>query len=311
MFDERLLVGFDKSDDAAVYKLDDNKALIQTLDFFTPMVDDPYLFGQIAASNSLSDVYAMGGKPIVAMNIVCFPSCYDMSILGEILKGGADKVIEAGAILVGGHTVDDKEPKYGLSVAGLVHPDRVLANSGAKPGDALILTKPIGTGIVSTGMKADMVQKSTVDEVVKIMAHLNKYAAEALDGFEVNSVTDITGFGFLGHAAEMAKGSGVTLEIFSGDVPVMSEAEELAKMGIIPAGMYRNKKFIQGDVLCKGVSEPIMDILYDPQTSGGLLVSVPQEHARALADKMISCGSLAAKIVGRVLSKEEKSIIVI
>lgn len=311
MFDERLLVGFDTSDDAAVYKLDDNKALIQTLDFFTPMVDDPYLFGQIAASNSLSDVYAMGGKPIVAMNIVCFPSCYDMSILGEILKGGADKVMEAGAILVGGHTVDDKEPKYGLSVAGLVHPDRVLANSGAKPGDALILTKPIGTGIVSTGMKADMVQKSTVDEVVKIMAHLNKYAAEALDGFEVNSVTDITGFGFLGHAAEMAKGSGVTLEIFSGDVPVMSEAEELAKMGIIPAGMYRNKKFIQNDVKCEGVSEPIMDILYDPQTSGGLLVSVPQEHARALADKMISCGSLEAKIVGRVLSKEEKSIIVI
>jgi len=311
MFDERLLVGFDKSDDAAVYKLDDNKALIQTLDFFTPMVDDPYLFGQIAAANSLSDVYAMGGKPIVAMNIVCFPSCYDMSILGEILKGGADKVMEAGAILVGGHTVDDKEPKYGLSVAGLVHPGRVLANSGAKPGDALILTKPVGTGIVSTGMKADMVKKSTVDEVVKIMAHLNKYAAEALDGFEVNSVTDITGFGFLGHAAEMAKGSGVTLEIFSGDVPVMSEAEELAKMGIIPAGMYRNKKFIQSDVQCEGVSEPIMDILYDPQTSGGLLVSVPQEHAGALADKMISCGSLAAKIVGRVLSKEEKSIIVI
>lgn len=311
MFDERLLVGFDTSDDAAVYRLDDDKALIQTLDFFTPMVDDPYLFGQIAASNSLSDVYAMGGKPIVAMNIVCFPSCYDMSILGEILKGGADKVIESGAILVGGHTVDDKEPKYGLSVAGLVHPGKVLANSGARPGDALILTKPIGTGIVSTGIKAAMVQKSTEDEVVKIMAHLNKYAAEALDGFNVNSVTDITGFGFLGHAAEMAKGSGVTLEISSKDIPIMSEAEELAKMGIIPAGMYRNKKFIQSDVLCEGVSEHIMDILYDPQTSGGLLVSVPQEHARALADKMTSCGSLAAKIVGRVLRKEEKSIIVI
>ena len=308
MNNENLIIGFNTADDAAVYKLDEQKALIQTLDFFTPVVDDPYLFGQIAATNSLSDVYAMGGKPIVAMNIVCFPSCHDMGVLGQILKGGSDKVAESGAVLVGGHTVDDKEPKYGLSVSGLVHPDKVLANSSAKKGDVLILTKPVGTGIVNTGIKADMVQKSTEEEAVKIMSHLNKYAAMAFDDIAVNAATDITGFGFLGHAMEMAKGSDLTIEIDSSKVPVMSEAEDLAKMGIIPAGMYKNRNYIQKDVKAEGVKEHIMDILYDPQTSGGLLISVPQEHAQEIAQKMLQSGSLAASIVGKVVDKQDSYI---
>ena len=212
---ENLLVGLDTADDAAVYKLNDDMALIQTLDFFTPMVDDPYVFGQIAASNSLSDVYAMGGKPLVAMNIVCFPSCHDMDVLAEILKGGFDKVKESGALLVGGHTVDDKEPKYGLSVSGIVSPNKVLSNATAKPGDKLIITKPIGVGVLNTAMKEGMVEQHIADKVIEIMIHLNKYAAMSFEKFDVNSVTDITGFGLLGHTLEMAKASEVSIEIES------------------------------------------------------------------------------------------------
>ena len=235
-----LLVGLDTADDAAVYKLNDETALIQTLDFFTPMIDDPYIFGQIAAANSLSDVYAMGGKPIVAMNIVCFPSCHDMNILAEILKGGFDKVKESGALLVGGHTVDDKEPKYGLSVSGIVHPEKVLSNATARVGDKLILTKPIGVGILNTAMKENLVSKEISDKVIEVMVHLNKYAAKSFDYIKVNSVTDITGFGLLGHALEMAKASNVSIEINSKDVPILDGAIDMANMGIIPAGMYRN-----------------------------------------------------------------------
>ena len=212
-----LLVGLDTADDAAVYKLNDETALIQTLDFFTPMIDDPYIFGQIAAANSLSDVYAMGGKPIVAMNIVCFPSCHDMNILAEILKGGFDKVKESGALLVGGHTVDDKEPKYGLSISGIVHPEKVLSNATARVGDKLILTKPIGVGILNTAMKENLVSKEISDKVIEVMVHLNKYAAKSFDYIKVNSVTDITGFGLLGHALEMAKASNVSIEINEGE----------------------------------------------------------------------------------------------
>jgi selenide,water dikinase len=305
---EKLLVGLDTADDAAVYKLNEEMALIQTLDFFTPVVDNPYLFGQIAATNSLSDVYAMGGKPIVAMNIVCFPSCSDMSILGEILKGGHDKVKESGALLVGGHSVDDKEPKYGLSVSGIVHPHKVLSNSNAKEGDVLILTKPIGIGIINTAIKAEIVDKNIEDEAVKIMTHLNKYAAKSFDEIPVNSVTDITGFGLLGHALEMAKGSNVSIEIDSQKVPIIESALEFASMGIIPAGMYRNRDYISKDVYYEGVKDSIMDVLYDPQTSGGLLISVDEDKGEELVKSIIKNKGMEAKIIGKVTKKEEKYI---
>jgi selenide,water dikinase len=308
---ENLLVGLDTADDAAVYKLNDEMALIQTLDFFTPMVDDPYVFGQIAASNSLSDVYAMGGVPTVAMNIVCFPSCHDMNVLAEILKGGFDKVKESGALLVGGHTVDDKEPKYGLSVSGIVHPERVLSNATAKPGDKLVLTKPIGVGILNTAMKENLVSEEISKKVIEVMIHLNKYAAMSFDKIKVNSVTDITGFGLLGHTLEMAKASDVTIEIDSKEIPILEGAIEMANMGIIPAGMYRNKQYISEDVELVNIDAAIEDILYDPQTSGGLLVSVNEEFAQMLVEDMKKNGSIEAKIIGSVKEKKDKYIKVI
>lgn len=286
-------------------------ALIQTLDFFTPMVDDPYIFGQIAASNSLSDVYAMGGKPTVAMNIVCFPSCHDMNVLAEILKGGFDKVKESGALLVGGHTVDDKEPKYGLSVSGIVHPDKVLSNATAKPGDKIVLTKPIGVGILNTAMKEDMVDTKTCQKVIEVMIHLNKYAAMSFDSIKVNSVTDITGFGLLGHTLEMAKASEVSIEIDSKEVPILDGAIDMANMGIIPAGMYRNKQYISKDVELDNIDMAMEDVLYDPQTSGGLLVSVNEELAQELVNDMKKNGSIEAKIIGSVKVKGDKYIKVI
>ena len=299
------------SDDAAVYQLNDDMALIQTLDFFTPMIDDPYVFGQIAASNSLSDVYAMGGKPLVAMNIVCFPSCHDMDVLAKILQGGFDKVKESGALLVGGHTVDDKEPKYGLSVSGIVNPKRVLSNATARVGDKLILTKPIGVGILNTAMKEDLVEDIVANKVIEVMIHLNKYAAMSFDKIDVNSVTDITGFGLLGHALEMAKASNVSIEIDSNEVPIIESAVDMAKMGIIPAGMYRNKGYISKDVELIGIDTAIEDILYDPQTSGGLLISVREDLAEELINDMKENGSIEAKIIGTVKNKKEKYITVI
>lgn len=308
---DNLLVGLETSDDAAVYKLNNDSALIQTLDFFTPMIDDPYIFGQIAAANSLSDVYAMGGKPIVAMNIVCFPSCHDMNVLAEILKGGFDKVKESGALLVGGHTVDDKEPKYGLSVSGIVHPDKVLSNATSKVGDKLIITKPIGVGILNTAMKEGLVDKEVSEKVIETMIHLNKYAAMSFDNIEVNSVTDITGFGLLGHALEMAKASNVSIEIDSKEVPILEGAVDMARMGIIPAGMYRNKEYIGKDVSTNNIATEIEDILYDPQTSGGLLISVREELADMLIKDMKKNGSIEAKVIGEVKEKSSKYITVI
>ena len=308
---ENLLVGLDTSDDAAVYKMNEDTALIQTLDLFTPMIYDPYIFGQIAASNALSDVYAMGGKPLVAMNIVCFPSCHDMNVLAEILKGGFDKVKESGALLVGGHTVDDKEPKYGLSVSGIVNPNKVLSNATAKVGDKLIITKPIGVGILNTAMKENLVSKEVSDKVIEVMIHLNKYAAKSFDSIDVNSVTDITGFGLLGHVLEMAKASDVSIEIESDKVPVLEGAIEMAKMGIIPGGMYRNKQYISKDVDIKSVECYMEDILYDPQTSGGLLISVKSDLAEELIKDMKNNGSIEAKIIGSVKQKSEKYITVI
>lgn len=310
-YDERLLVGLDTSDDAAVYKINDELALIQTLDFFTPVVDDPYTFGQIAASNSLSDVYAMGGDPKLAMNIVCFPNCLSPDVLAEILKGGYDKVVEAGAITVGGHTVEDEEPKYGLSVAGFIHPDKVLANNNAKPGDILVLTKPLGLGIINTAIKGEIADKETYDEAVLVMTTLNKYAKEAIDrSGGVNSLTDITGFGLLGHALEMAEGSSVSMIIDHKKVPTVLNALEYANMGLVPAGSYDNKNFI-GDkaYIHENVSEVMKDILFDPQTSGGLLISIQEEKVDLLLNELKDTPTKFS-IVGRVVEKQEYFIIV-
>lgn len=299
-------MGYESSDDAAVYKINEELAIIQTLDFFTPVVDDPYLFGQIAAANSLSDIYAMGGEPKLAMNIVCFPDCLDPTILSEILKGGYDKVEEAGALLVGGHSVSDDEPKYGLSVTGFVNPNRVYTNNNAKVGDVLILTKPLGLGIINTALKGEMVDEESLEEAINVMRTLNKYAKEAMDKISiVNSVTDITGFGLLGHGYEMAKGSNVTLKIFSQSIPIIEKAKEYASMGLIPAGAYSNKNYLGDNVsFDENVPEAIRDILYDPQTSGGLLISVPKELSGEL---MKALKNLPTKygIIGEVVEREE------
>lgn len=307
--DDRLIVGLDTSDDAAVYGLNEDTGLIQTLDFFTPVVDDPYTYGQIAAANSLSDVYAMGGKPIMAMNIVCFPNCLDPNVLKEILKGGGDKIKEAGALLVGGHTVEDDEPKYGLSVTGIVHPEKVLANNTAKSGDYLILTKPVGLGIINTAIKADIASENQYDSAVKTMVTLNKYAFEALQNLNISSCTDITGFGLVGHAYEMAKGSNVSLEIYSDKVPVIEGAKELASMGIIPAGMYSNKKYVGENIeKTKDIEESVEDLLYDPQTSGGLLISIKEEELEKALKSLSNNIDTEFAVVGRVIEKKDKYI---
>ncbi|GFN34507.1 selenide, water dikinase [Tepidimicrobium xylanilyticum] len=308
--DDSLIVGLDTADDAAVYRINDELALIQTLDFFTPIVDDPYLFGQIAAANSLSDVYAMGGEPKLAMNIVGFPNCLSPDVLVQILKGGHDKVKEAGAILVGGHTVEDEEPKYGLSVAGFVDPRKVLTNSNAKPEDLLILTKPIGVGIVNTAIKGDLVDKEAYEEAILTMSTLNKYAKEAMDKVKVNSVTDITGFGLLGHSLEMAQGSEVTIKIDHKKVPIIEKAIEYAQMGLVPAGAYSNRKHVGDNVKFVGdIPEEIKDILYDPQTSGGLLISLPEIEAEKLLKGLENINTKYG-IIGRVVEKEDCYLIV-
>lgn len=307
--DDRLIVGLETSDDAAVYKINDDVAIIETLDFFTPVVDDPYTFGQIAATNSLSDVYAMGGEPSLAMNIVCFPNCLEPAVLGEILRGGADKVKEAGAILIGGHSVADDEPKYGLSVTGFVHPDKVLANATAKPGDVLVLTKPIGLGVINTAIKADMASVDAYDKAVKVMTTLNKFGKDAIDkAGGVNSLTDITGFGLLGHALEMAEGSEVTIILKSSDIPLIKEAIEYANMGLVPAGTYANKKHIQDKVIIKNeLDQYMLDLLYDPQTSGGLLISIKKENVEILM-KELENSPVEYAIIGEVIEKREYCI---
>jgi selenide,water dikinase len=289
-------------DDAGVYKLTDDLAIIQTVDFFTPIVDDPYMFGQISAANSLSDVYTMGGRPITAMNLVCFPiQSMDISILKDILRGGQDKMNEAGVILVGGHSVDDTELKYGLSVTGTVHPDRLVTNSGAKPGDSLVLTKPLGTGIINTAVKAEMADQKTVDAVAKSMAALNGKASELMLKAGVNACTDITGFGFLGHALQMAKNSGVSLKIKSSAIPHFPEAVDFARQGLCPAGLHRNREFYSPNISIESIVPlHLQDILYDPQTSGGLLISVPSDKAENLLESLHKAGVTGAAIVGEV-----------
>lgn len=298
--DPRLLVGLDTSDDAGVYQLSETTALIQTLDFFTPIVDDPYLFGQIAAANSLSDVYAMGGKPLTAMNIVAFPLCeLGGEVLLEILRGGQDKIAEAGALLVGGHTVSDKEPKYGLSVTGTVHPAAVLTNAGAKPGDVLILTKALGTGVLMTAAQADMFADG-VEAAIISMTILNKQAAEVMAAFPVNACTDITGFGLLGHIYEMAAGSKVQITLDSVALPLLPESADAAAMGFVPAGAYENRFHLQEVIFAEAVAENIRDICFDPQTSGGLLISLPHSQAAALLQALHTAGVAAAACIGQV-----------
>ena len=271
--DDNLIVGIETSDDAAIYKVTDDIAMIQTVDFFTPIVDDPYMFGQIAAANSLSDVWAMGGEPAVALNIVGFPNCLDPAILGDILAGGADKVKEAGAVLVGGHSVQDDEPKYGLCVSGFVHPQRIFKNYGCRPGDVLVLTKQIGSGIVNTAVKAEMASPSAIRETQTVMASLNKKAKKVAERYHVSACTDITGFGLLGHCVEMAEASEVTFELRVRDIAYMEDAIDYAKMGLVPAGAYKNRGYSMNKVETGGVEEHYIDLLYDPQTSGGLLLS--------------------------------------
>ena len=309
MNDKNLIVGIDTSDDAAVYKLNDEMATIQTLDFFTPIVDDPYTFGQIAAANSLSDVYAMGGKPIVALNIACFPNCLNMNILGEILRGGADKVLEAGAVIVGGHTVQDDEPKYGLSVTGIVHPDKVLKNYGAETGDILILTKPIGLGIINTAIKAKIASKEAYEKAVKVMAYLNKYAGEIITDYNITSCTDITGFSLIGHAYEMAEPSKKTFRIFKDAIPFIKEAKEYASMGLIPAGCYENKRYLEGKYLLKNVEGWMEDILFDPQTSGGLLISCKEKDYIDILTRLEKL-EVESSVIGRVEDFNDAYIVV-
>lgn len=309
MHNDNLIVGIETSDDAAVYKLSDDLAAIQTLDFFTPVVDDPYTFGQIAAANSLSDVYAMGGKPTVALNIVCFPNCLDIDILGEILKGGADKVIEAGAVVIGGHTVSDDEPKYGLSVMGIVHPDKVLKNYGSKVGDVLILTKPLGTGILTTAIKADMASKEAYAEGVKVMSTLNKYAGEIIIDHYVSACTDVTGFSIMGHGYEMAIASNVTFKLYKDKLPIIEGVKEYAMMGLVPAGSYNNRNYLDGKYELRNVELWMEDLLFDPQTSGGLLISTTKEESVKIMDKLNRL-ELKSDIIGEVINLQDKYIIV-
>jgi len=274
-------------------------------------VDDPYKFGQIAAANSLSDVYAMGGQPIIALNIVCFPDCLDPSVLSEIMRGGADKVKESGAVLVGGHSVSDEEPKYGLSVTGTIHPDEIYANSGSKPGDVLVLTKPLGLGILNTAIKAELATEKQIDNAVDVMITLNNVAADGMKLVNANACTDITGFGMAGHVCEVAKGSNVTIELDSKLIKIIDGTIEHAQMGLVPAGMYSNRKHFELDVKIEdGIDETLLDILYDPQTSGGLLVSVPEEEVATLLEYYEKHLKLPFGIVGRVLERQEKALII-
>ncbi len=292
------------AEDAGVYRLRDDLAIIQTVDFFTPIVDDPYTFGRIAVTNALSDIYAMGGRPLTAMNIVCFPiRTMDVKILREILRGGLDQMREAGVLLIGGHSVEDNEPKYGLSVTGVIHPDRILFNNGAKAGDHLILTKPLGTGIVSTALKGGLADAALVARSVACMTTLNRKAAELMaETAEIHACTDITGFGFLGHALEMAEGSGIGMRIRASEVPYFQGIRPFVEEGLVPGGLIRNRKFREKQLdVGPGCPEWLIDILFDPQTAGGLLISLPPDAAKELLGKMHAAGIEEAAIVGEVI----------
>lgn len=294
--DPDLLVGFDKSDDASVYRVSEELALVQTVDFFPPIADDPYLFGQIAATNALSDVYAMGGEPKLCLNIMAIPADMPQSAVHDLLRGGYDKVYEAGALITGGHSILDEEPKYGLAVTGFVHPDKVLTNSGAKAGDVLLFTKPLGIGVLTTAAKADMVSAESMAFAQTLMTTLNKSARDAMVKYRIHACTDVTGFGLLGHLYEMMQGSDTEAEVDTGAVDFIPEALELARMGILPEGMYRNRSFAEAGVEEGGVELCRQDLLYDPQTSGGLLMAVHPEDAEALFAELKEVVPSAQKI---------------
>jgi selenide,water dikinase len=302
---EKVLVGFDTSDDAGVFRLTAECALVQTVDFFTPIVDDPYTFGAIAAANALSDVYAMGGVPITALSILAYPGKGDLDELGETLAGGANKIHEAGCVILGGHSVNDEEIKFGYSITGTIHPDRVLTNAGAKPGDVLLFTKRIGTGVIATALKRGIADSAHVDASIASMLTLNRFACEAMSGLQVNACTDASGFGLLGHAREMAAASDVTLEIDAGLIRFLPGALGYAAAGAIPGGLINNKEFAGCAVrFARAVPPEMENLLFDPQTSGGLLISLPEKDAAALESQEIYR-------IGRVCEKQEKPIVIV
>lgn len=310
--DERVLIGIGTGDDAGVYQVSEELALIQTVDFFTPIVDDPFAFGRIAAANALSDVYAMGGRPKTAMNIVAFPvQKLPMEVLRQTLAGGMETLKRAGVALIGGHSIEDDEFKYGLSVTGFIHPQRILANRGLRPGDRLILTKPLGTGIINTAIKGGLAAEQTVAEVTEQMAALNDTAAGIMTGCAVSACTDISGFGLLGHLAEMIDGTGTAVRIDSARVPLLAEALEFARIGLVPAGAYRNKAF-RGQLvdLQPGVDPILLDVFFDPQTSGGLLFGCPAETLEGTLDQLRSAGIKRAAAIGEVIDAGREALII-
>lgn len=308
--DENVMVGLDRADDAGVYKVSDDLALIQTVDFFTPVVDDPYWFGQIAAANALSDVYAMGGIPKTAMNLVAFPiKEMDLSVLREIIRGGIDKLAEAEVVLIGGHSIEDKELKYGLSVTGYVHPLRVITKKNIRAGEQLVLTKPLGTGIVNTAIKAGVASEEVIDNITGLMAMLNRDAANIMLNYEISACTDVTGFGLLGHLAEMICGSGMSVRVFSDKVPVITEALEFASMGLIPGGAHKNREFRESMItFSEMVERSLQDVFVDPQTSGGLLISVKSHQAGELVEALKDEGIGDAALIGEILEDPEEKI---
>ncbi len=303
-----MLVGFDKADDAGVYRLDDQTAVVQTVDFFTPIVDDPFVYGQIAAANSLSDVYAMGGSPRFALSIVCFPKDkLAEEVLHEILRGGAEKMKEAQVAVIGGHSVQDQEIKFGYCVTGLIDPGKIYSNSAARPGDVLLLTKPLGTGIIATGIKFEKTPPDVAQDAIEWMRKLNAPARDGMEKFHIHAVTDVTGFGLIGHAYEMAQGSGATLTFSAAKIPVIKGTEELAKQGMLPGGIESNRHYVGESIVWNDISSLRQQIMLDPQTSGGLLISLPEEEAGQLAEELKAAGFLGEQ-VGRVSDFQETHI---
>ena len=308
--DPNVLVGFDRADDAGVYQIAPDQALVQTVDFFTPIVDDPYTFGQIAATNALSDIYAMGGQPLTSLALVCFPEKADLAILERILAGGLSKMIEAGCTVIGGHSIRDEETKFGYAVTGMVHPKKVLANSGAKPGDALVLTKALGTGVISTAIKNGKAQQAWIDAAVQSMTTLNKQAAEVIwkKGYRVHAMTDVTGFGLIGHAREMALASNVGLQFFTKNIPVLPGALDCVRAGQIPGGLKANREFAECVV---GYETPIdaelKTLLFDPQTAGGLLISIAESDGSELATALNNL-DIPAHRIGNVTESQKPLI---
>ena len=303
-------MGTETADDAGVYRLRPDLAIVNTVDFFTPIVDDPYMFGQIAAANSLSDVYAMGGEPATALNIVCFPrGKMDMGVLGEVLRGGADKVKESGAVVAGGHSIIDEEIKYGLAVTGVVHPDRILRNVGAREGDVLVLTKPLGTGIATTALKRGNASEASIEQAVASMAALNKYAAAVMQGYDVHACSDVTGYGLLGHGLEMTGDGSVSIVFEAARLPLIRDAAALAETGNLTGGCKRNREYLDDKtVIDAGVSDALTEVALDPQTSGGLLIAVAEKDGEALVRALAEHDVPAAAIVGHVTARKDHAV---